>query len=580
MSINGGNYESQSTIIDTQISGGNYISNDVIIDTSINGGNYESNSILIDQTISGGNYEFQPTVIDTQISGGNYISNDVIINTSINGGNYESNSVLIDQIISGGNYESHPTIINTQISGGSYQSENIVIDTVINGGIYEANPILVDLTISGGTYQSQETLIDTQIQGGEYQYESVVMDSSISGGNYEVNPVVIDTQIQGGSYESQPTTIDYSISGGNYESNSTVIDTQIQGGNYESTSVIIDSSIMGGEYIAQPTIIDTNINGGEYETGSVEIDTNLPVINSYSDSSVSPKSVSPDSDFDTGLEYSVNTLYSVQTDDGHGNITRSGWEVEPTILPTVSFHNDTSADNWITSQNGNSVSLSPNDTLTAYYWDGSGHTITQYDSTKSYAIIQWRNGSNQFAGRTQFSLFNDSDAIGIKNVSNNTYTIFQAHIAVCSDSSATVVTVYDSQNNEYNAFKYTVNGTDYYFVLDDTQEGWTDDLSSIGYSLTQFTLTAWLNSVNNTQSLPMVGDGVVYTYILYDENGNTLSISNNYTLVGYHATVDGPLLSLSGTGVYLIKDTSYGRMKITSEGTQRISIQRIEYTIL
>ena len=117
------------------------------------------------------------------------------------------------------------------------------------------------------------------------------------------------------------------------------------------------------------------------------------------------------------------------------------------------------------------------------------------------------------------------------------------------------------------------------FNLDGTQTDWTDDLSSIGYSLTPATLTAYLNTPNNTQSLPMVGDGVVYTYVLYDTNGNSLSTNNNYTMIGYHATVDGPLLSLDGTGVYLLKDTMYGRMKITSNGAQRISIQRIEYTV-
>jgi hypothetical protein len=169
--------------------------------------------------------------------------------------------------------------------------------------------------------------------------------------------------------------------------------------------------------------------------------------------------------------------------------------------------------------------------------------------------------------------------MAVKNVSTISQTFYSARVAVCSSSEATVVPVYDSSNNAYNAFKFTASGTDYYYVLDGTQTDWTNDLSSIGYSLTPAAFTAWPNSANNQQSLPMVGSGIVYTYILFDADGHWLPTTQNYILTGYHETVDGPLLSVENTGLYLLRDTMYGRMKITSNGSvSGIHVQRIEYT--
>lgn len=72
-----------------------------------------------------------------------------------------------------------------------------------------------------------------------------------------------------------------------------------------------------------------------------------------------------------------------------------------------------------------------------------------------------------------------------KNISASSLTINWAVVALCSNPCADVVPVYNSSNVAYNAFHYIEDGTDYYYVLDGTQTDWTDDLSSIGYSLTQ-----------------------------------------------------------------------------------------------
>jgi hypothetical protein len=67
----------------------------------------------------------------------------------------------------------------------------------------------------------------------------------------------------------------------------------------------------------------------------------------------------------------------------------------------------------------------------------------------------------------------------------NSGTIYSIDYATCSDKTATVIDVYDSNNVAYKAFKYTLDGVDYYRVLNwqNTYPDWTDDLESIGYSL-------------------------------------------------------------------------------------------------
>jgi hypothetical protein len=70
--------------------------------------------------------------------------------------------------------------------------------------------------------------------------------------------------------------------------------------------------------------------------------------------------------------------------------------------------------------------------------------------------------------------------------------------------------VYDNQNASFNAFKYTANGTDYYYVLDDVQTDWSDDLSSIGYHLPPATLTAYFNPGQGNDSMSVTNSWSVY----------------------------------------------------------------------
>lgn len=114
--------------------------------------------------------------------------------------------------------------------------------------------------------------------------------------------------------------------------------------------------------------------------------------------------------------------------------------------------------------------------------DSSNNTIT-YNTGVSYAVYWYASSNWSYGDVSYVSLVNESSLLKVKNISNTHIDIYFVSTYECSSNQATVVTVYDSSNNAYNAFKYTANNTDYYYVLDGTQTDWTDDLSNIGYSL-------------------------------------------------------------------------------------------------
>lgn len=169
----------------------------------------------------------------------------------------------------------------------------------------------------------------------------------------------------------------------------------------------------------------------------------------------------------------------------HWTDTLGNWsEVPSVVLPTVSVKNDFGSYNWLYSQPGQATyaNVSAGDSREMYY---SGLTVS-FDSSKSYAVLKWftTDITPEYTGTNgDFSVVNSSGHIAVKNDSGSAKNIFQARVAVCSSNQATVVTVYNSSNVAYNAFKYITNGTDYYYVLDGVQTDWTDDLSSIGYRI-------------------------------------------------------------------------------------------------
>jgi hypothetical protein len=113
-----------------------------------------------------------------------------------------------------------------------------------------------------------------------------------------------------------------------------------------------------------------------------------------------------------------------------------------------------------------------------------------------------------------------------------------------------------------------VNSTDYYYVLDGTQEDWTDDLSSIGYSLTFITQRAYLTTPPHNDKYMDTGRD----YNVCDNSGNhiTYDSSKIYNVVGGFR-VDGTSVSSSFTLL-----GSFGILNLKNNGS-RIEVGYVEY---
>lgn len=214
----------------------------------------------------------------------------------------------------------------------------------------------------------------------------------------------------------------------------------------------------------------------------------FPVVCSFS-ASTTPQSVAPDSAFDTGLIMYGSKLYACATDDGQGSITRYGWECGE--MPAIPLPTVTISSKWLVlganagDASGGNVTIQANATRAGCWWDdGSSSFIASvYDSSVVYAVVRAAKTPWEVVARIGLPVENVGGAIGVRNLTGASILVYQAQYAYCDDLSATVVTVYDANDDAYNAFKFTMNGTDYYYVLDGTQTDWTDDLSSIGYHL-------------------------------------------------------------------------------------------------
>lgn len=238
----------------------------------------------------------------------------------------------------------------------------------------------------------------------------------------------------------------------------------------------------------------------------------------------------------------------------------------PTVeLPTVSVTGDFGVDNELYLYGGGmglSVPISAGETSDATL---NGTTKVTYDNGKSYGVVYWFTGT---PGRTDIALISNNGNLAFKNITNQRFYTRDATVAVCSSNQATVVTVYDFSDETYNAFKFTEYNTDYYYVLDGTQTDWTDDLSSIGYSLG---LTAYLDTAHSPTTLS--GSSYLYApgsrfYLKGDQ-------SKTYTIIALYSSESGEAftdsrVTLSVSGGYLrLYDMTYSY----------IVIQRVEYTV-
>lgn len=187
-------------------------------------------------------------------------------------------------------------------------------------------------------------------------------------------------------------------------------------------------------------------------------------------------------------------------------------------------------------------------TLTVY--DASGQTFP-YDASLTYKAISAKGTflndptivnapsvvvDNMYPGESISHYLRFLSAVS----SYGGYNIYltEMRFATCAAPDTAVVKVYDAQNNEYNAFKYTADGTDYYYVLDGVQTDWTDNLESIDYYLGP-TLTLYMASGNKYIDTNVTNNkGMSSGYPVYADSALTMLYYWDYTKRiergGYH----------------------------------------------
>ncbi len=186
------------------------------------------------------------------------------------------------------------------------------------------------------------------------------------------------------------------------------------------------------------------------------------------------------------FKYLLNNVSWLYVLDGVHNIwvndlSSIGYSEAPFVtLPTVT------TDHWFYgSYSGSEQNLNTNDTFNCYS-DNPRQQIA-YDTSKTYAVIQIRNGYNRLVSpNTAIVLYNNNDYLAGENVSENVIQLSQCDYAICDSDNVTVINVLDANDNRFNAFRYYSNGIAYYYVLepedwDIKPTNWTNDLGSIGY---------------------------------------------------------------------------------------------------
>lgn len=311
----------------------------------------------------------------------------------------------------------------------------------------------------------------------------------------------------------------------------------------------------------------------------------FPVVCTYAMNFSPTETVADGDSIDMELPYYASKLYlpmAVVTTDPW--VEYYGWDVSeeqppapPVVLPTVTALTNLGLDSTI------AVS-SNSDTGALRKWNSSSSsysgTFTTFDSTKVYAAIEYATGGGGWSRPVgifePISVnYSGSNVIGAKNVSGSSQNFRAIKVARCSDSSATVIAVYDSSNTAYNAFLYRAGGTDYYYVLDGTQSDWTDDLASIGYSLY---LTGY---VTDNKAATNVGSGIYGVY-LYDDSAIRIQYDSGktYTLVAYYESENGERITTIPSTLTFTHSAYDGteRLYIYNYPGQ-IQMQRIEYTV-
>lgn len=248
-------------------------------------------------------------------------------------------------------------------------------------------------------------------------------------------------------------------------------------------------------------------------------------------------------------------------------------EEEPVVvLPTVSRNGRESLGFWLYTNNqvdeGSYSTVSSGSS--ALLWLDVG-TVNAYHADVVYAVGKWQRYTSD-AGTVGLDVvpysYGGGTYLGIENTTSMNLAVTRVAVYNCNDLSATVVPVYDSSNVAYNAFKFTALGTDYYYVLDGTQTDWTDDLNSIGYSLTPLIKRGY--SYAN-----MVYYGNSYSYLTYTAAGGDYippNASKRYVVVSISSspTFDTSTITLSNS-------SSPSRLKATCHSPFSGALWYVDY---
>ena len=242
--------------------------------------------------------------------------------------------------------------------------------------------------------------------------------------------------------------------------------------------------------------------------------------------------------------YVIDGIQTDWTDD----LSSIGYS-EVQLLPIVTKRNDL----YIEPDNYNHQIGSGSEAFLYEYVNGSYRGLLYDDTTKKQCVYGWmylNSGTweRYYYGLSAVLKSGTSDSLGVRNDTSSTIDVTRILYAECSDPLAIIITVYNSQNAYFNAFKYTVDSVDYYYVLDGVQNDWTNDLSSIGYEIKDFEeITLYFNAtlypqINITSSFTgNVDSSKVYDLYLDQactQLWNGYDYSNDYEL-GYYSSSTG-----------------------------------------
>ena len=219
------------------------------------------------------------------------------------------------------------------------------------------------------------------------------------------------------------------------------------------------------------------------------------------------------------------------------------------------------------------INLSAGSESDLYVYESGSYRALGYDSNNLYSIYgcysdTYYGGQGWIRG-VLFDTVISQNTLKAKNITSSTIPyIDYFSVAICSSPDATIITVYDSSNNPYNAFQYTSDGTDYYYVLDGTQTDWTDDLESIGYHVLSVAYldiqdkyvnwNVWVWLYENSSASQTVSFDSNKRYIFdsaYTVNGSKVNLASHTITIGRpNSTYEilGLIDSYSGFAAYKV----------------------------